>query len=148
MNVKLDLFYAGLRDFGLILVLNPGLFQRAASVRAAARKFCLQGLVDDFRNGAAAAAAILGPRFPPGFGGMGFRQAPRKWRGLALPGTLGLFQGAQQLLHPALQSLVGGLQLHHFSPKSSILLYQRLHALKLPSRRIGTSTFLEEASKR
>jgi hypothetical protein len=51
-------------------------------------------------------------------------------------------------LHPALQALDGGLQLHRFLPQPSILLYHRLHAPTLATRRVATSTFLEEASRR
>jgi hypothetical protein len=46
VNAKLDPFRLGLRYLGLILLLDLGLFQFAAGVRATTRQFALQRLVN------------------------------------------------------------------------------------------------------
>jgi len=92
------------------------------------RQFRFQALVNLLRNQAPTTATIPGSRFPPRLSRMGFGPAPRERRRLSLPGALPLFQSPLQLLHPALQALNDGLQLHYFLPQSSILLNQRLHA--------------------
>ena len=92
VNMKLDPLYPRLADLGLILIL--GLFQFAAAEWATARQFCFQALMNLPGKRAATTATILGPRFPPRLGRMGFRLTPRDRRRLTFPGALGLFQSA------------------------------------------------------
>jgi hypothetical protein len=141
VNVKLDLLHAGFRYFGLILVLDPGLNQLTPAVRAASRQFCFHGLVDDCRNRAATTATIFSPRFPPGFGGMGFRCSPRKRRGLTFPRALGLFQGPHQLFHPSSQALVLCLQFCVLALQASDSFFNRLHAVSLTALCLAATTF-------
>ena len=123
MNAKFDPLYPGLRYLRLILLLNPGLFQCAAAVRTTTRQFGVQRLVNRRGNRTATAAAIPCTRLPPRLRRMGLGPTPRERRRLTLSSPLRFFQGAQQLLHPALQfvysklqSLVGGPQLPVFFP--------------------------------
>src|ERR1035441_1359738 len=95
VNMKLDSFHLGLRYLSLVLLLDLGLFQFAAAVRATARQFSFQRLVDRRGNRTPTAAAISGSGFPPWLGGLGLRPVPRKRRSLTLPGPLRLFQSAQ-----------------------------------------------------
>jgi len=155
VNSKLDPFHLGLRYLGLILLLDLGLFQISATVRATTRQFALQRLVNRKGDRTATTPAIPGSRFPPRLGRMGLRLVTRERRRLTLPGPLRLFQGALQPFHSALQflypelhSLVGGLQLRHFLPRSSVFLNQRLHSLRLPVPKVGSSTSLGIASRR
>jgi hypothetical protein len=70
-------------------------------------------------------------------------QKPRNLRheSLTLHGALRLFEGG------TLPALASEVLFRHFSPKLSVLLNQRLHALRLPSRIVGISTFLGSSSR-
>jgi len=72
VNAKLDPFHLGLRYLGLILLLDLGLFQFAAAVRATIRQFALQrwSIVEGI--GRRLRQPYLAPAFRPGLAGWAF----------------------------------------------------------------------------
>ncbi len=140
VDVKPYPLHSWFGDFGLILVLDPRLHQWAIAVRAAARQFCFQGLVDDFRNWTPAPTTVFRTSFTPRLGGMGFRRSPRERCSLTFPGTLGLFQRPHQFFHPAPQAFVLRLQFRILALQASDLFRNRLHAFSLTALRLGATT--------
>src|SRR6266568_7857552 len=92
MNMKLDPLDLGLRYLGLILLIDLGLFQLPAAMRATIRQLGFQRLVNHTGNRPATAASVAASRFPAGPGRMSFGRAPRKRRRLALGCALRFFQ--------------------------------------------------------
>ena len=140
VDVKPYPLHSWFRDFGLILVLDPDLHQWPVAARAAARQFCFQGFIDDFRNWTPAPTTVLRASFTPRLGGMGFRRSPRERCSLTLPCTLGLFQGPHQFFYLAPQAFVLRLQPRILTLQVSDLFRNRPHAVSLTTLCLGAIT--------
>src|SRR5215469_1667648 len=111
-NLDVEAAHDGLpNDLFLILRLPPFQFQSAPTVWAALRKCNWNLLVDPWRDGATAVAAVARTRFAPRTFGIGFGFPARKRRCLPLGGSQRFFQLLAQALVFLLQPRVFPVQL-------------------------------------